>query len=114
MKYIENIVFKELKNLFLKSKDFKIINDCNYIELPISLLQDKFQLSPFQQRNILDKLQQETDLTIRLGQRRKRYFSFQDLDKKNKIKKEINEKLKKINDINKLTKMLELMKDEIN
>lgn len=74
MQYLDDLVHTDLINLYnrcVKNDMYKIMQDEKFVELPTNYLLHKFGLSPYKQRNILDRL---TDIKIHFGQARRRFF----------------------------------------
>lgn len=76
LSFVENVVLSYLTELYEKQQkvDFKVFDDFHYVELPLELMGTKFELSAFQQRRILTKLQEIGLVHVRLGKARSRYF----------------------------------------
>lgn len=94
--------FKEQVNL----QNYKI-DEVRWVKFPIKELKQHFDLSPFQQRNIIKKL----NIRTKLGRSREKYFTLDTLNtlKTNEIKAEI---IKQIENINNL-KLLKFIKKQL-
>lgn len=76
------------------------------------MLEKEFELSAYQQRNLLNRLLAIGLIEIKFGQRRKRYFSTDELEKNDVInfQKEIKLKLKRINDKQPLEEIIQIIR----
>lgn len=113
----ENIIYEYLRKLFVKktkADEYVIYNNIRYVEISTKTLKEEFGISPFKQRNILDSLAKQNNISIKLGQARKRYFS---IDKSGMvdilhIKENVLRKIKAISDKRLLEKISKLLESE--
>lgn len=111
----EKIIFNFLKKFFvfeILKENYKILNGKRFVFLPPSVLEKEFELSAYQQRNLLNRLLAIGLIEIKFGQRRKRYFSTDEPEKNDVInfQKEIKLKLKRINDKQPLEEILQIIR----
>ena len=111
----EKIIFNFLKKFFvfeILKENYKILNGKRFVFLPPSVLEKEFELSAYQQRNLLNRLLAIGLIDIKFGQQRKRYFSTDEPEKNDVInlQREIKLKLKRINDKQSLEKILQIIR----
>lgn len=110
----KEVVGKYLKSLFNKSisrQDYKVFDDVRYVFLPTEILKREYNFSPFKQRTLLNELQEEGILCVKLGQGRARYFSFEEKTKFQLIslREDIIKKVERLSDIDKLEQILSVL-----
>lgn len=116
MNIIETTVLADLKKLYTKkvSKfEVKTFDDIQYAELPVTYLAQRFGLTPYKQRIILEKLKKTSELTIRFGQGHTRYFAFNASAPMPcyTLKKEIQTLLNSTTDTEVLNRVIKVLRD---
>ncbi len=74
----EAILYSYLVPMFqkgLKQQDFRFFNDTVFVTYNTDLVESMTGLSPFRQRNALNRLQKKNLLSVKLGQARSKYVS---------------------------------------
>lgn len=111
LKLQENVILEYLKEFYLANirNNYKYFNNDKYVYLPIEYLRI-FNLTPFKQREILNKLESLELIECKFGQAKARYFRVLSSELQNK-KEQIMKNLKKLNS-DTLDKLLKICESE--
>ena len=112
--YLEETILKYMTKYFkeqIKLQNYKI-DDVRWVKFPIEELEQYYDLSPFQQRNLIKKL----NIRTKLGRSREKYFTLDTLNtlKTNEIKEEIIKQIKSIDNLEFLIQIKRLLKEADN